>query len=134
MDFKLNQLSIILMVICGALIVLIIMVCEHKSVKLNVKNVKSIKSISKLTPIVKDDNVMIFHADWCGHCQKSMDDFKKASEESNGKVLMFNSDDPSSKPLIEKYNVKSYPTIMKGSGEQFNGQRTKDEILNFAKS
>lgn len=140
MDFKLTGLSVALLVISGALLLLIIILCEQKRNKVVKPSVSKMTNTSAVTPssskqeTVKDDTVLIFYAPWCGHCKNSMEDFKAATEESGGKVMMFNSEDPSSKPLMEKYNINSYPTIMKGSGEIFNGPRTKENILEFSKN
>ena len=133
MDFKLNTVSVILIVLSGVLLLLITYLCERKSVKpVKKSKLTNIQSESVTPQNIKDDSVLIFHAPWCGHCKRSMGDFKAASEMSNGKVVLINSDDPSNKPLIEKYNVKGFPTILKASGEVFNGQRTKDAIVSFA--
>ena len=79
-------------------------------------------------------SAMIFYAPWCGHCQHSMGDFKNATEQSNGKIQMVNSDDPQNKELLQKYNVKGFPTIKSTNGEDYTGPRTASGILNFAQN
>ena len=79
---------------------------------------------------ITDDCVLIFYAPWCGHCKKSMDDFKKAESQGNGKVILINSDlEPE---LVKKYNINGFPTIMKGNGYKYTGNRDYNSILNFA--
>ena len=96
------------------------------------ESVKTANANAKNDSITKD-TVLIFYAPWCGHCKRSMGEFKDAVSQGNGKVMMINSDDPDSKELIEKYNVNGFPTIMKASGEKYTGPRTSSGIINFAK-
>ena len=95
-------------------------------------SIKTTNADAKNDSITKD-TVLIFYAPWCGHCKRSMGEFKDAVSQANGKVMMINSDDPDSKELIEKYNVNGFPTIMKASGEKYTGPRTSSGIINFAK-
>ena len=82
---------------------------------------------------ITKDTVLIFYAPWCGYCKRSMDEFKDAVSQGNGKIMMINSDDPGSKELINKFNVSGFPTIMKASGEKYTGPRTASGITDFAK-
>jgi hypothetical protein len=59
-----------------------------------------------------------------------MDDFKKAESQGNGKVILINSD--SEPELVKKYNINGFPTIMKGNGYKYTGNRDYNSILNFA--
>jgi thiol-disulfide isomerase/thioredoxin len=79
---------------------------------------------------ITDDTVLIFYADWCGHCKKSMKDFKDAASQGNGKVVLINSDEEPE--LVKKHGVKGFPTIMKGSGKKHTGTRSADDIISFA--
>jgi len=79
---------------------------------------------------ITDDCVLIFYAPWCGHCKKSMNDFKNASSKSDGKVILINSDNEPE--LVKKYNVRGFPTIMKANGESYTGGRDSSSILKFA--
>ena len=78
---------------------------------------------------INSDTVLIFYAPWCGHCKKSLPDFKKAVSEGDN-IIMINSDDEPE--LTKKYDVKGFPTIMKSSGEKYTGGRDTSSILNFA--
>jgi len=82
---------------------------------------------------ISDDTVLIFYAPWCGHCKRSMGEFKEAMMQGNGKVMLINSDDPESKDLVEKYGISGFPTIMKASGEKYTGPRDAKSIIKFAK-
>ena len=77
------------------------------------------------------DVVFIIYAPWCGHCKRSMPEFRKASETSDNIVLV-NSEDPSNKDIMSKYSVRSFPTIIKSDGTAYMGDRTSDKIIDFA--
>jgi hypothetical protein len=61
-----------------------------------------------------------------------MGEFTKATEDPNAKVILVNSDDPSAKMLVEKYSIKGYPTIIKGDGTVYDGDRRAQDIVDFA--
>ena len=75
------------------------------------------------------ETVLIFYAPWCGHCKKSMTDFKEAVSKSYGKIKLINGDEEPE--LVSKYGVKGYPTIMKINGRSCQS-RDIDSILHFA--
>ena len=81
---------------------------------------------------VLEDPVFIFFAPWCGHCKAAKEEFEKAAE-MNEMIILVDSTEPENKDLIEKYEVKGYPTIMKASGEKFIGARTAEAIDEFQK-
>ena len=88
-------------------------------------------SSNKKDTIAKD-TVMIFYAPWCGHCKNALPEFTDASNQGNGKILLFNSDDPDTKDLLKKYKVEGFPTIMKGDGQLYDGLRRAKDIVAFA--
>jgi thiol-disulfide isomerase/thioredoxin len=91
-------------------------------------------SNSKYDSVDADGNVLIFYANWCGHCNKAKPEFQKASEKGNGKVIMIDADELGAKELKNKYSVQGFPTILKvsnGSYEKYEGDRTSDGIVSF---
>jgi len=74
--------------------------------------------------------VYIVYAPWCGHCKKSMGEFKKASENPN--IILINSDDASSKEIMKQLDVSGFPTIIRNDGTKYNGERKADSIIEFA--
>ena len=78
---------------------------------------------------ISEDSVIIFYAPWCGHCTRSMPEFKKAQSQGRGKIILVNSDE--NPDLVKKYNVKGFPTIMKGDRTPYTGQRNASSIIDF---
>jgi protein disulfide-isomerase A6 len=117
----------VLLLVAALLLVGIYLTCKSKFTE----TVKTTPKDSK-TDSISDDTVLIFFAPWCGHCKSAMPEFIKASEMSNGKVLLINSDDPKSKKLMEQHSVRSFPTIKKANGIEYKGGRTSEELKKFA--
>ena len=90
--------------------------------------------VTDLPLSISPDTVLIFYAPWCGHCKRSMDDFKDAELKGNGKVILIDADEPENENLKTKYGVQGFPTIIKGDGTKYNGGRTALEILDFVKN
>ena len=91
-------------------------------------------SNSKYDSVDADGNILIFYANWCGHCNKAKPEFQKASEKGNGKVIMIDADELGAKELKDKYSVQGFPTILKinnGSYVKYEGGRTSDGIISF---
>lgn len=53
--------------------------------------------------------ILKFYADWCGPCKT----LAKIIESNNIKVTNINVDSDGSEDLIEKYNIKNLPTLVK---------------------
>ena len=85
-----------------------------------------------------------FFADWCPHCTKAKPQwatFKSAydGKEVNGSTIKCNEVDctDGSSPLIQKYGVNGYPTlIMLKNGDQisFDSKITSDNLTQFVNS
>ena len=119
--------TIFLVLIAIFFIIGIYMTCKSKFAE----TVKTTPKGSK-TDSIADDTVLIFFAPWCGHCKSAMPEFVKASEISDGKVLLINSDDPKSKKLMETYSINGFPTIKKANGTDYKGARKAEDIKKFA--
>jgi thiol-disulfide isomerase/thioredoxin len=117
-------MNLIIIFILIILLGLIIYTCRSKF--------EGTSQIGPKIDTIRDDTVLIFYAPWCGHCKKSMNDFKDAESKGNGKVMLINSDDPDNSEIMKKYKVQGFPTIMKGDGKVYDGGRTSKEILEFA--
>ena len=93
----------------------------------------SIDSTS-IKPGIASDSVIIFFAPWCGYCKSNLPQFKDAVARGQGKVVLVDATDPDNKELTTKYNVRGYPTIIKADRTAYKGNRTADDILDFANS
>jgi thiol-disulfide isomerase/thioredoxin len=83
--------------------------------------------------------VMIFKADWCGHCKKAAPEFQRLAagplalsggRSATVKVLDADAD----KEEMKKYNVRGFPTILIINGSdttEYPGERTYDGVLEF---
>ncbi|QOI90278.1 thioredoxin domain-containing protein R362 [Pyramimonas orientalis virus] len=83
---------------------------------------------------------MFFRADWCGHCKRFKpvwDEFKKECEVKHPevKLMELDVDQETSKPLMEKHNVRGFPHIVITDENKedvvFNKNRTKEDLLMF---
>ena len=89
--------------------------------------------------------LVLFHADWCGHCKNFMPEWNKISSEVASmdgvdvilaKVECGNAkDNDAHKDIMEKYNIKGYPTILSfdksGNHTEYDGERSKSGIFKF---
>ena len=120
--FRMDRKTIFLFGIIFALVFVLIMMCNKSGFQTGTN------PLEKIT----DDTVVIFFAPWCGHCKQAKPEFEKAVANGGGKVVMVDATVPDNKKLVEKYNVKGFPTIMKGN-VSYNGARKEDDIIDFSK-
>ena len=89
-------------------------------------------------------SLVMFYADWCGHCKKlkpTWDELSKEvneNESSGVKMVKVNCGDPNKnekhKLIMKKYDIAGYPTIKLIEGDkvsEYEGQRTKEGIMKF---
>jgi len=106
---------------------LVMMMCKNKS-PFGASGTEMVSVI----PTISDDTVLIFYAPWCGHCKESMGEFKDASDKGSGNIVLIDATDPSNDALVNEYNIKGFPTIIKGDGTKYTGSRSSESILSFA--
>lgn len=81
--------------------------------------------------------LVLFYADWCGHCKKIKPVWEEAAAEINDKdkkMLKVNCGGGSKKEkeIMEKYNIDGYPTIIlfkNGKPSPYEGARNKDAFI-----
>jgi len=91
--------------------------------------------------------MLFFYADWCPHCKNAKPHWDKLSKEYDGKqinkyILKFtkidcsNTDDDSTKEMLEKYQVEGFPTIKLLKGNQvieYDAKPDYDTLIGFLK-
>lgn len=54
--------------------------------------------------------ILKFYADWCGPCKELSEDLVKANLKID--IEEIDIDDPNKQDLVEKYNIRSLPTLI----------------------
>lgn len=90
-----------------------------------------------------DGELLIVKANWCGHCQQAMPEFKKLEAMKtipiqSGQVLKVRLlDSDADKEEIKGLNVRGFPTIMVKAGnstQEYQGERTAAAIQEYLSS
>ena len=91
----------------------------------------------------EDMTILIFKAEWCGHCQTAAPEFAKLLAASpidlSGKkaaVRMLDADQDKDDMAPYKDRVKGFPTILIQKGSElieYPGERKSDDVIAFAK-
>ena len=88
-----------------------------------------------------DTKLVMFYADWCGHCRKLKPVWDEAAADVNKedtkmiKINCGNGTDDDEK-LMKKYNIQGYPTIIKfinGKPSEYQGDRDADSFREMFK-
>jgi thiol-disulfide isomerase/thioredoxin len=83
--------------------------------------------------------LVLYYAEWCGHCKTTLPPFKRLEESYKGpvKIIAINCEDDKNKELVAKDPPKGYPTIRyypNGLDDQYteyNGGRTYDDFNEY---
>tara|TARA_Y100000389_G_C17392490_1_gene480665 strand:- start:611 stop:1027 length:417 start_codon:yes stop_codon:yes gene_type:complete len=85
----------------------------------------------------KDKQLVLFYANWCGHCKKMKPDWDSASQEvGNEKMIKVDVGEGTSeqKKMMEKYDVQGFPTILVFENGEYvskHEERSKKSFLDF---
>jgi thiol-disulfide isomerase/thioredoxin len=83
---------------------------------------------------LSENELMLFKAEWCGHCKNFLPTWEKISNDSNLKINFKTFDSEKNKNDIEKYNIEGFPTIIYKVGNkliEYNGSRDEASIKEF---
>eukprot|EP00808_Paulinella_micropora_P013656 g29458.t1 len=79
--------------------------------------------------------LIVFHAPWCGHCQRLEPEFKKAATVLKGKVLLAAIDCEENTNIAKQFRIESYPTmlyIVEDKVREYPSGRSTEEIVEWA--
>ena len=124
----LNKVSGETVVICVLLVVLLVLVVYY--VRQNNEGFDADNS--------PKCDVYIFVADWCPHCKNAKPAIEEVKNEppANTVVNVVNEKDENSRELMNKYNIKGFPTVVaeaNGNVEEMNKALNAENINNFVK-
>lgn len=80
--------------------------------------------------------VILFKAEWCGHCTHFLPVWDKMEKKYKSKYSFTKYDSDKDTKILESWGVNSFPTIIVKKGDiasQYHGSREENDILNFIK-
>jgi len=105
---------------------------KYKKKYLNLKMKYTMKGGGDIS---KTSRIILVKAEWCGHCQAFKEEWGKIQKELKSDTIEFITlDSDADKKMIEKYEVKGYPTILvenKDKIVEFTGKRNVNGIKKF---
>ena len=105
---------------------------KYKNKYLQQKSIKMLGGGSEYGP-----EIMLFKADWCGHCQDFLPTWEKISKDPNMKISFKTFDSDKNKDDIENYKIKGFPTLLLKADNkviEYNGSRDEKSIKDFINS
>jgi len=86
-----------------------------------------------------DSNFVMYYAEWCGHCKRTMPEFKKLIEGYNGniKIMAIDSESPENAQLIKSQKISGFPTIryyptgLSNKYDEYTGGRTYSDFVQY---
>ena len=84
-----------------------------------------------------EPTLVLFHADWCGHCKKLKPTWDETAKKANvDRTRMIKLDvggkTPDQREIMDKYQIDGFPTILvfqNGVPVPYQGSRTTDDFL-----
>jgi thiol-disulfide isomerase/thioredoxin len=76
-------------------------------------------------------DIILFKAEWCGHCVKLKPTWEKLEEKFNNKFNFITYDADKDTKLFEKYKVEAFPTIIIQDGshkKEYDGPRDMESL------
>jgi thioredoxin-like negative regulator of GroEL len=79
-------------------------------------------------------DIILFKADWCGHCNNFKPTWDKVAELYNKKFNFIIYDADKQRAKFEEYKVDSFPTVLVKNGSNiipYDGERSIEDLSNF---
>ena len=79
-------------------------------------------------------SIMLFKAEWCGHCKNFMPIWNKLKDSYSKKFNFLTYDSEKDKDYMNEMNINGYPTIMIKEGDNiqpYNGPREYDALVSI---
>ena len=82
--------------------------------------------------------LVFLHMNGCGHCEKFMPEWKKATKSNDTKIKMvdYESSTPEGSKLAKEHGVTGFPAVMLlgTTKKDYDGERTEAGLLSFLRS
>jgi protein disulfide-isomerase-like protein len=86
---------------------------------------------------LKNPTLMLFYADWCGHCNNFMPTFDKFSNNVNKSkvnIIKFNADNE--QRYVRSFNIEGFPTLLLHEPKSnkfinYSGDRSIGDLVKF---
>jgi thioredoxin 1 len=78
--------------------------------------------------------IYLFKAEWCGHCKGFKSTWEKIKKDLSAKYEFITVDADKDKPLIAKWKIEGFPTIIKKVGDnaqEYVGPRDEQSVVDF---
>ena len=98
-----------------------------------------IEAFENFADAANKPSLVLFHADWCGHCKKMMPEWKKFKSQNKLNVLPIDVESEN-KEIMNKHGINGFPTIKffpnghaNGGAQDYTGPRTTKGFHDFVK-
>ena len=151
-NFMTNPLCIIIMLLIGLIIVLAIFRTASPflsvgfGVNAHIGELKGSFEIEAFDNQMQDEEngklFVMYYAEWCGHCKKTLPEFNKLMDNYKGKVriIAIDSENTDNADLIKEQKIGGYPTIryypsgISEDYQEYNGERTHSGFMDYLSS
>ena len=85
----------------------------------------------------KQNEIFLFKANWCGHCNGFKPTWDKLSKEFDSKYKFRTIDADNNRDIIKSWNIQGFPTIIKKVGNnatEYVGSRDEQSVREFIKT
>lgn len=118
------------------IILIVLYFVYNKFLKEGMTNSNEITSDDVEDHVKSGKKLVLFYADWCGHCKKIKPIWEEASSEVNDeelKMIKVNCGEgtPADQKIMKKYSIDGYPTIIKfvnGKPQLYQGERDPESF------